>query len=172
MNAKPGGNISPFCEPVTRTSSSQRSNSNGFAVIPDTASTTSSAGCPRICSRMASMSWRTPVEVSLCVASTALVSGLPSSALAISPGSTAYPHSTSNDATSTPCASQISAHRSPNLPPRITRARSPLDSVLTTAASIAPVPDAVSVNTSFSVRKRYLRPSFTSTNSSSNSGAR
>ena len=43
----------------------------------------------------------------------------------------------------------MSAQRSPNFPPRTTITRSPGERVFTTAPSIAPVPDAANIRTSF-----------------------
>ena len=66
----------------------------------------------------------------------------------------------------------ISPKRSPKKPIDRFRTLSPGDSVFTTAASIAPVPEAVSTYTSLSVSKTLRIPSLTRYSSSSNCGPR
>ncbi len=67
---------------------------------------------------------------------------------------------------------QISTQRSPNFPARITATASPAESVLTTAASIAPVPEHASGRTSAAVWKIFLSPARTSVNNASYCGVR
>ena len=71
-----------------------------------------------------------------------------------------------------PNASQIFRHRSANLPDSSTIALPPRGTRLTTAASIAPVPELVSSSTSFSVAKTYFSPAKTSASRPRNSGVR
>ena len=71
-----------------------------------------------------------------------------------------------------PKALQISSQRSPNLPATTTATVSPAESVLTTAASIAPVPEQAKGSTSCDVWKSFLSPARTSRKSASYSGVR
>jgi len=60
-----------------------------------------------------------------------------------------------------------SSQRSPNFPARTTTTRSPADKVLTTAASIAPVPEHASGTTSALVWKSFFSAARTSMKSAS-----
>ena len=68
----PGEADSAFCEPPTATSIPQPSKSNGTAPSDDTTSTTTIAPASLATRASASTGWITPVDVSLCVRSTAL----------------------------------------------------------------------------------------------------
>src|SRR5258708_472321 len=95
-----------------------------------------------------------------------------SSTAATTAGSTLLPHSTSTYTHSMPSAWEILPKRSPNLPPRITRARSPVRRKLLTAASIPSVPDPVICITSCLVWNSQRRPSWVSFMHSMKAGAR
>jgi hypothetical protein len=71
-----------------------------------------------------------------------------------------------------PYARARSSQRSPNFPARTTATLSPAESVLTTAASIAPVPEHASGTTSALVWKRRLSAARTSTKTASYCGVR
>ena len=85
----------------------------------------------------------TPVELSLCVTNTALVSGFCTKMDLINSGSAYSPYSKEIFTVSQPYASEISANLSPNPPIYIDKILSPGEVVLTIAVSIPPVPDAV-----------------------------
>ncbi len=138
----------------------------------DTASTTRIAPVERVTAAMPFTSWSTPVDDSLCCISTAFVSGCSRSARAKVSAGTVWPKGASSGITVTPWVRQISSQRSPNLPARSTRTVSPADRVLTTAASIAPVPEDVNGITSWLVWKSRLSPARTSMKSASYSGVR
>ena len=74
--ARPAGSMKPFCEPVTATSTPHSSKRKSIEAIELTPSTKSSAGweAASIARLTAAMSERTPVAVSLWVASTTLIS--------------------------------------------------------------------------------------------------
>ncbi len=93
MKARPGGTIHPFCEPVTTTSSPQPSMSHGIEPRLLMASTRSSRSASRTTWAISSRGLVTPVAVSLCVTSTAFISGSAARALRISSGSATWPHS-------------------------------------------------------------------------------
>ncbi len=118
------------------------------------------------------MSWTAPVEVSLWVAKTTLVSGACRSAAATISGSTLLPYGTVTARTRTPYARQISAQRSPNFPPCTTMAWSPGDKVFATEPSMAPVPEAANIKTSFPHWKSVRRSRRTSAKRASYSGVR
>ena len=63
-NARPGGTINAFCEPVTQMSIRQSSVRHSMAPRPLIASTTRMAGVLAMISPKDSMSWATPVAVS------------------------------------------------------------------------------------------------------------
>ena len=96
---------------------------------------------------MASTGWRTPVDDSLACEKTAVILSSASSAFSTAAGSTARPHSTSSAVKSRPCALQMFRQRSPNFPPTTQSALSPRFIVLTTAASMASVPEPASIRT-------------------------
>ncbi len=109
-------------------------------------STMKSAGCPA-----RSMAWRTsstrlvtPVEVSLWTMQTALMAWPVSSARRAStaPGSTPWRQSPGRKSTSRASRSARRRHRVAKWPVSAISTRSPGDSVLTRAASQAPVPEA------------------------------
>ena len=87
-------------------------------------------------------------------------------------GSMGSPHSKSKRVTSAPKASAISMKRSPKEPAVAATTLSPGDSVLTSEASRAPVPEAVRMNKSLDVMKTCLSWAVTFVISSSNSGPR
>ena len=106
---------------------------------------------------MVSRSFVMPVDVSLCVTSTVVTSGSSFSACRICSGMATSPSGNFSSLTLAPYADAILRKRSPKLPMVTPRTRSPGESVLTTAASIAPVPDDVRTYRSFSVWKARLR---------------
>ena len=108
-----------------------------------------------------SMSLVTPVLVSLWVTRTADISGSASRTRRSSSTSTAVPWGKFTIVTSAPNISAILPKRSPNEPMDAHTTFSPGERVLTTAASIAPVPDEVRMNTSFLVRNTCRSPSVT-----------
>jgi len=150
----------------------QSSVRHSIAPTPLMPSTTSNALLGRTTRPMASMSWPTPVLVSIRVVKTATASGCSSSSPATWPASKGFPHGTSHRTTSMPKVSQIFRQRSANLPDSKTMALPPRGTRFTTAASMAPVPELVKTRTSFFVARAYLRPSKTSFNSARNSGVR
>ena len=170
--ARPGGHISPFCEPATTASTPQASIGHGTTPREDTVSTTSSVSVARVSPAYASMSSSTPVEVSLWVARTTRAPGWARRAAASRSGATVSPYGASRSRTVTPNARQTSSQRSPNLPQRITIASSPGDRRFTTAASIAPVPEAARTSTSLRVSSMSASAARTRANSVSNSGVR
>src|SRR6267142_1083458 len=124
LKPRPGGSISPFCEPATDTSTPQASCSYSIEPRPEMVSTISSAGClTRSIALRTSSGWVTqPVEVSLCTTITALILCRRSAARRAS-------------------ISAMSCHSTANCPVSAIRTLSPGCSVLTIAASQAPVPD-------------------------------
>ena len=106
-------------------------------------STSSSASEPSasIAARISGTRLVTPVEVSLCTTITARIDG---SARSIAPavsGSAPWRQSPGTHATSSPSRSAIARHSVAKWPVSKASTRSPGDSVLTSAASQAPVPD-------------------------------
>ena len=87
----------------------------------------------------------------MCVTMTALVSGLSSSVLRRMSRSIASPNGNESVTTSAPKTDAMSVKRLPKTPIVALITLSPGDSVLTTAASIAAVPDPVMIQTSPSV---------------------
>jgi hypothetical protein len=83
----------------------------------------------------------TPVEVSLCTTITAAIEGSLRSTAATLSGSTPWRQSPSTQSTSSPSRSAIARHRVAKWPVSKASTRSPGDSVFTSAASQAPVPD-------------------------------
>ena len=109
-------------------------------------STSSSASCPAasIAARTSATRLVTPVEVSLWTTITARISAPPSAASS-SPtrsGSTPWRQSPSTQTTSSPSRSAIARQSVAKCPVSNARTRSPGESVLTSAASHAPVPEA------------------------------
>ncbi len=104
--------------------------------------------------------------------STAFTLGCAFSVSARRSAATEWPNGAVTSMMSRPYAVAISSQRSPNFPARATTTVSPADSVLTSAASIAPVPEHASGITSVDVWNSRLSPSRTSTKSASYSGVR
>src|SRR6202048_4983359 len=75
LKPRPGGSISPFCEPATDTSMPQASCSYSIEPRPEMVSTISSAGCfVRSMALRTSSGWGTqPGDGSLCTTITALI---------------------------------------------------------------------------------------------------
>ena len=105
---------------------------------------------------------------------TALISLLTSALMrsARAAGSAAAPQTNSNFSTCAPKRWAIWAKRSPKEPMDTTSTRSPGDTKLLTAASMAPLPAPVRMSTSCLVRKTSFRPSVASANKLLNSGPR
>src|SRR5205085_2810311 len=82
----------------------------------------------------------TPVDDSLCRTSTAFTSALVRSASATRSGATVSPWGAASSTTWSRYAFTMAIQRCANAPALTTMTRSPADSVLATAASIAPVP--------------------------------
>ena len=140
----------------------QASVSKGSAPTPLMPSTTTriSGTIARAVPASASIGLVTPVEVSLWVSRMA-VGGRPSATIdsrtaRTSSGRAAVPHSTSSRVTSAPYVVAIFAKRSPKAPTLTARTGSPGERWLTMAASRPPVPDAVRMQTSCSVRMAAL----------------
>ena len=137
----------------------------------ETASQTSTAPVGAVCLAIASTSWTTPVEVSDWVTKTAAVSAA-SAAAPIRAGSSRSPHSWATCTGSIPYARTSLSQRSPKLPADATTTRSPGESRLATADSIAAVPEPVKRSTSCSVANRRLRAASVSPRSARKSGLR
>ena len=106
-------------------------------------STSSSASEPAasIASRTSATRLVTPVDVSLCTTMTAAIEGSCRSTAATLSGSTPWRQSPSTQSTSSPSRSAIARHSVAKWPVSNASTRSPGESVLTSAASQAPVPD-------------------------------
>ncbi len=143
--------MSAFCEPATHTSTCQSSVGRSVAPSPEMASTTRIAGVLATISPMALMSLTTPVEVSENCTYTALMAGFLARAAAMSAGSALVPHSYSSAVTFAPQPCVSFSQRSPKLPTDATSTSSPALTMLTTADSMAPVPEAAKTITSFAV---------------------
>src|ERR1700710_948411 len=145
LKPRPGGSINPFCEPATDTSTPQASCSYSIEPRPEMVSTISSAGClVRSMALRTSSGWVTQaVEVSLCTTITALILCSRSSASFASICSTSAPRrqSVGRNSTSSLNFSAMPRHSTANWPVSAISTLSPGDSVLTIAASQAPVPD-------------------------------
>src|SRR6202045_723682 len=146
LKPRPGGSISPFCEPATDTSMPQASCSYSCEPRPEMVSTINSAGC-----FVRSMALRTssgyvtqPVDVSLCTTITALIRCWRSAASRVSICSTSAPRrqSPARKSTSSLNFSAMPRHNTANWPVSAINTLSPDDSVFTIAASQAPLPDA------------------------------
>ena len=100
----PGADIHAFWEPVTTRSRPHSSIRNGTAPSAEIPSTRISASGAtwRIAAASAAMSLVTPVDVSLCVRSTARRPGIAAAASRTAAGSAAMPHSTSSLVTAAP----------------------------------------------------------------------
>ena len=139
-------------------------------------STSSSAGWPAASSaaRTAPIRLVTPVEVSLCTTATALIARSRSSASRASmrAGSAPVRQSPSRSSTSRPSRRAISVHRVEKCPVSLISTMSPGESVFTSAASHAPVPDDGKITTSPRVRNISRRPVSTRWPSRPNPGPR
>ena len=133
-NARPGGHISAFCEPETTTSMPHSSVRSSTPPRLETASTTSAAPLGRTASAIARMSWTTPVDVSDWVTK---ATRQPAAASPTRAGSRRSPHGCSTSTISALYAVTSFCHRSPKLPAEATSTRSPGDTMLATADSIA-----------------------------------
>ena len=125
--AIPGEAIHAFWLALTTTSMPQASISNGMAPRPLMPSTirSGSPGASRTTAAISRSGSATPVEVSLCVTSTARYGAALTRCSRTAAASAASPHSTANRSTRPPNASAIFAKRSPNEPIVIARTRSP-----------------------------------------------
>ena len=139
-------------------------------------STSSSAGWPAASSapRTAPMRLVTPVDVSFCTTATALIARARSSASRASmrAGSAPVRQSPSRTSTSRPSRRAISDHSVEKCPVSLISTVSPGESVLTSAASHAPVPDDGKISTLPRVLKMSRRPDSTRLPSRPNSGPR
>src|SRR6266704_1749545 len=135
-------------------------------------STSSSAGWPTlsIAARISPIRLVTPVEVSLCTTITALMTWVESwaSLASISAGSAPWRQSPGMKSTSMPKRPAICRHNVAKWPVSTIRTLSPGDSVLTIAASQAPVPDEGKMTTGPAVLKIFWQPSNTALPSSAN----
>jgi len=115
-----------------------------------------------------------PVEVSLCTTMTALMARAlsPVSLASITPGSAPRRQSPGTKSTSMPKRPAIWRHRVAKWPVSTISTLSPGDSVLTIAASQAPVPDEGKITTGPAVWKIFWLPSSTVRPSSPNSALR
>src|SRR5512134_2316728 len=139
-------------------------------------STMKSAGCfaRSMALRTSPMREVTPVEVSLCTAITALMCWPLSSASFASTcaGSTPWRQSPGTNTGSRPRRFAMLSHRVAKWPVSNINTRSPGESVLTSAASHAPVPEAGKITTGLLVLKTCFRPASTSLLNAWNSGPR
>src|SRR5439155_1721855 len=119
-----------------------------------------------------SIGFMTPVEVSLCVRSTAFHGPPARRASTTAVASAAWPHGTSSLVTSAPYVEAIFANRSPNEPMLTPRTLSPGESVLTIAASSPPVPALERSTMSFAVPKNVRSPPTIRSCIAANSGPR
>src|SRR6476620_12704293 len=145
LKPRPGGSIKPFWEPATDTSTPQASCSYSSEPRPEMVSTINRAGC-----LTRSMTLRTssgcvtqPVEVSLCTIMTALILCWRStdSFASICSRSAPWRQSPGMKSTSSLNLSAMPCHSTANCPVSHIKTLSPGESVLTMAASQAPVPD-------------------------------
>ena len=172
--ARPGGNIIPFCDPLTVTSMLQASCCRSVTANDETASTKSIAGWPEshIALPIDSISVVTPVEVSLCTMQTAFIAASSSNCRITSSGLTPMRGFHSTCTTSIPNLLATFAQVCAKKPCSNKRTRSPGESVLVIAASHAPLPEAGYIKTSCSVLKRQRSPSKRRAVRSANSGPR
>ena len=143
--AMPGDAIHAFWLALTTRSTPQASISKRMAprpLMPSTM-TSGSPGAAWMAATSSRSGLATPVEVSLCVSSTARYGGASARRAASAAGSAASPHSTSKRSTCAPKACAMSANRSPKPPMMTASTRSPGERLLTMAASIAPEPEPV-----------------------------
>ncbi len=160
LNDSAGGSIRPFCEPAIVTSMPHASCCRSSTPSDEIVSTMSSAGCfcASIALRISSIHERQPVEVSLCTTHTALIwcalSCLRRASIRFA--SAPMRQSVAKNSGTSPSFSAITFHSSANCPVSTISTWSPGDSVLTRAASQAPVPDEGKMTTGFSVLKIVL----------------
>ena len=145
LKLRPGGSIRPFCEPATVTSTPQASCLYSIEAS-EMVSTISSAGCSArsIAATDFRMRLVTPVEVSLWTTITALIvcAGIGGKRRSISRRIDAVPPVARDKLDEQPQLSAIAVHSAANWPVSAISTLSPGDSVLTIAASQAPVPEA------------------------------
>src|SRR5207245_5384299 len=145
LKPRPGGSISPFCDPATDTSMPQASCSYSSEPRPEMVSTISSAGClTRSRILRTSSGWVTqPVDVSLCTTMTDLILCWRSavSLASICSRSAPWRQSPGRKSTSSLNLSAMPRHSTANCPVSAITTLSPGANVLTIAASQAPVPD-------------------------------
>ncbi len=136
----------PFCDPATEISMPQASCSYSSEARPEMVSTIRSAGwLVRLSALRTSSGWVTQlVEVSLCTTQTALILCPRSAASLASISATSAPRrqSVGRNSTSSLNLSAMPRHSTANWPVSAISTLSPGDSVLTIAASQAPVPEA------------------------------
>ena len=135
----------PFCEHQIVTSTPHSSWRYSTDPSDEIVSTSSKAGCPAlsIAARISGIWLAHPVDVSFCTMVTALI-WCPGSAASFSwtwPAWTPWRQSPGTRSTSRPSLAAICDHRVAKCPVSKASTRSPGDSVLTSAASQAPVPD-------------------------------
>ena len=144
VKLKPGGVISPFCEPAIATSTPQASISNGMQPSDATASTISSASWPaaRFASPIALMSFCTPDAVSTCATKIALIDLSAFNLASTASGRTARRKSPGSTSTCAPSIFAASPQPIAKRPLSSTSTLSPRESTLVSAASQAPWPFA------------------------------
>ena len=175
--ARPVGNIKPFCDPATATSTPHSSILNSMEPIELTPSTKSKAGWHNSSNNCltAFTELVTPVAVSLWQTKTALIVWdlSCSRTMRYSSIGTPLPHSTSTFLTSRPNRLHISTHSPENWPKVDVRTLSPAHSVFEIAASQPPVPEPGNTKTRpDSVLKIFLRSSNNGSVKAGKSGAR
>ena len=168
----PGGSIRPFCDADTTTSMPHASICKSAMPRLETASTINIASVAAVACAYARTSWSTPVDDSLCWTSTAFTSAFARSASAMRSGATVSPCGAASSTICSLYALAMASQRCANAPALTMITRSPADSVLATAASIAPVPVHAGVSTSCCVWTRRLSPARTSEKRASYSGVR
>src|SRR5712692_7031506 len=165
LKPSPGGSMSPFCAPAMVTSTPHSSWRKSVTARDEMVSTSSSAGCLARSSarRIATTSLVTPVEVSVCTSITALTACALSAArrASASPASTAWRQSPGMNSTTRPRRSASTRHNVANWPVSKASTRSPGESVFTSAASQAPVPEEGKIAIAPDVRKIRCIPAMT-----------
>ena len=150
LKLMPGGSIRPFCEPLMLTSTPHSSCLYSAEARPEMVSTSSSAGCfaASMALRTAAMLLVTPVEVSLCTTQTALmlccVSALSRSSIRSARTPWRQTSAPGSVITSVLRPMRVASfcQRAAKWPVSYISTWSPALSVLTSAASQAPVPEA------------------------------
>src|SRR5689334_3842969 len=145
LKERPGGSISPFCEPPTVTSTPHSSWRYSIEASDEIVSTISRAGClaASMALRTAAMLETQPVEVSLWTTQTALIACALSalSRASIWPASAPRRQSLAMNSGWSPSLVAMFFQSVAKCPVSYISTRSPGESVLTSAASHAPVPD-------------------------------